>query len=317
MSQTTERQNIDRRASQRQSTDRRAADRRQPRPMLPAWTEPGRAVVVGVDGSPCNRAAVLWAAEEASATGRPLTLLLVLDDRALPGSPEDQSVPDQADDLVGWRLLNEVAREVSEQYPTAVVRKEMAVGADDCSLIARSEDQASLVVGRRGLGTFARLLVGSTSLSVTWHARVSVVVVPDGWSPEAHAGEAVVVGVDHQDIQAEVLRFAFMEARRRGARLVAAYGHESPRPRSEEALERAVAPYAREFPDVDVRLVHHSGHPLSVLLDEVGPSQLVVLGRHSARQRGAFPFGSVARGVLYYADTPVAIVPSRSQRLPL
>jgi nucleotide-binding universal stress UspA family protein len=283
-----------------------------PRPALPPWTEPARAVVVGVDGSRRNRAAIEWAAEEAIACGRPLTLLLVLDDRALP-----VPVHDTADDLLGWRLLNEVATDLAARHPAAVIRKEMAVGADDCGLIARSEEQACLVVGRRGLGTFARLLVGSTSLSVAWHASVPVVVVPEDWSPAVHAAEPVVVGVDHQDVQPEVLRFALLEARRRGAPLIAAHGHESPGLGSDSALERAVAPYRHEFPEVEIELLHRRGHPLSVLLDEVGPSQLLVLGRHSARRLGAFPFGSVARGVLHYADVPVAIVPSRSPRLPI
>jgi hypothetical protein len=38
--------------------------------MFPPWTEPGRAVVVGVDGTRRNRAAIDWAAEEATASGR-------------------------------------------------------------------------------------------------------------------------------------------------------------------------------------------------------------------------------------------------------
>jgi nucleotide-binding universal stress UspA family protein len=300
-------------------------ERRQPLPMFPPWTEPGKAVVVGVDGSRRNRAAIEWAAEEATACGRPLNLLLVIDDRALPMPPHG---PD-SEDMKGWRLLNYVATELANRYPDTVIRKEMAVGADDVSLIGRSEAQASLVVGRRGLGTFARLLVGSTSLSVAGHSRVPVIVVPDDWSPEAHAAHPVIVGIDHQDVQPEVLRFAFVEARRRGVPVIAAYGREAAAPESwpspedtaeydaheaEAALERALMPYRREFPGVEVRVVHHRGHPLSVLLDEVGPSQLLVLGRHSSRRRGGFPFGSVARGVLYYADSPVAIVPSRTSR---
>jgi nucleotide-binding universal stress UspA family protein len=307
-------------------------ERRQPLPMFPPWTEPGKAVVVGVDGSRRNRAAIAWAADEATASGRPLNLLLVLDEHSVPVPLHG---PD-SDDTQGWRLLNEVATELAERCPDAVIRKEMAVGADDVSLIARSEAQAALVVGRRGLGTFARLLVGSTSMSVAAHARVPVIVVPDGWSPEEHASDPVVLGIDHQDVQPEVARYAFVEARRRGVPLVAAYGHEAAASESWQSpegvtvydanlardsdrdsgasLEWALAPYRREFPGVEIRLVHRCGHPLSVLLDEVGPSQLLVLGRHSARRRGGFPFGSVARGALYYAEAPVAIVPPRYSR---
>ncbi|WP_369293433.1 universal stress protein, partial [Nocardioides sp.] len=42
--------------------------------------EPVRSIVVGVDGSERNRAAVAWGVELAAATGRPLDLLAVLDD---------------------------------------------------------------------------------------------------------------------------------------------------------------------------------------------------------------------------------------------
>lgn len=76
-----------------------------------------------------------------------------------------------------------------------------------------------------------------------------------------------------------------------------------------EALGQALARHRDAFPDVHVSIVDRPGHPLAVLLDEVGPSQLIVTGRHSDRRRGGFPFGSVAHGVLHYAEVPVALSP--------
>jgi nucleotide-binding universal stress UspA family protein len=129
--------------------------------------------------------------------------------------------------------------------------------------------------------------------------------------------------VDRRDVQPEVLHFAFTEARLRGVPLVAAHGRDLPamgwEPSTpaeavgaepdEHRLAQSLTPYAETYPDVDLSVVDHPGHPLAVLLDEAGPAQLLVLGRHRDRRREGFPFGSVAHGVLHYADVPVAIVP--------
>lgn len=283
----------------------------------PSWAAPDKAIVVGVDASERSHAAVSWALSEASAGARPLTMVHVLDKRHV-----RVPVLDQESDQHGWRLLSRWERELKSKAPEAAVRKELAAGAVDACLVSQSADQAVLVVGRRGLGSFTRLLVGSTSLSVASHARVPVVVVPEGWQVPAHVTEPVVVGVDHEDLQPAALHFAFAEARRRGVSLIAAHGREvleqdgnpatadeSSERDSAEALTRAVEPFARAFPDVEVSLLHRPEHPLTVLLDQAGPAQLLVLGRHSNRRRGGFPFGSVARAVVHYAEVPVAIVP--------
>jgi len=288
----------------------------------PTWAEPGRAVVVGVDGSERNQAAIDWACAEAVATHRPLTLLHVLDERGIPG-PFHRL---ETDDQHSWRLLNRVEGSIRGSAAGVSLRKELAVGPVDRCLVSRSAESSAIVVGRRGFGTFVRMLIGSTSLSVASHAQVPVIVVPDRWSPSEHSDEPVVVGIDHRDVQEEAVRYAFTEARRRGVMLLAVHGREVPGAdwdpempvtvnehevdhESRAALEHAVAPFRQEFPAVAVTLMSRRAHPLTVLLDQAGPTQLLVLGRHSHRRRGGFPFGSVARAVLHYAEVPVAIVP--------
>jgi nucleotide-binding universal stress UspA family protein len=278
-----------------------------------------RAVVVGVDGSERNRAAVGWAAAEAAAAGRPLLLVHVLDERHVPTPLHGLLTDDQA----AWRLLDGVGAELRARYPEVVLRTDVVVGGVATTLVDRSADEAVLVMGRRGHGTFVRLLIGSVALDVASRARVPVVVVPDGWSSDEHRAEPVVVGMDRRDVQPAVLELAFTEARLRGVPLVAAHGRDqpamgwapatSPGPGGVEAdehrLRDALAPYAEAFPDVELSILDNPGHPLAVLLDEAGPGQLLVLGRHRDRRTGGFPFGSVAHGVLHYADVPVAIVP--------
>jgi len=201
------------------------------------------------------------------------------------------------------------------------------VGRASTSLVDRSADQSALVVGRRGFGRFFRLLIGSTSVNVAGRARVPVVVVPDRWSADEHAATAVVVGIDHREGQPEVLHYAFTEARTRRVPLVAAHRRDLPdfgsdtsapyaglHPDVEHddasaALRQALEPYREAFPDVNVAVVDSTAHPLTVLLDEAGPTQLLVLGRHRVGKRDGFAFGSVAHGILHYAEVPVAVVP--------
>jgi nucleotide-binding universal stress UspA family protein len=276
-------------------------------------------VVVGVDGSERNRAAIGWAATEAVAAGRPLMLVHVVDERHVP-TPLHGLL---TDDQYAWQLLDGVEAELRERFPDLVLRTDVAVGGVATTLVARSVDEATLVMGRRGHGSFVRLLIGSVALDVASRARVPVVVVPDDWSSDEHRGDPVVVGLDRRDAQPAVLELAFTEARLRGVPLVAAHGRDLPAmgwepataaggeavEAEEHPLQDVLAPYAAAFPDVDLSMVDNPGHPLAVLLDEAGPGQLLVLGRHRDRRTGGFPFGSVAHGVLHYADVPVAIVP--------
>jgi nucleotide-binding universal stress UspA family protein len=291
----------------------------------PTWSDQSRAVVVGIDGSARNQAAVGWAIAAAKAGGRPLTLLYVLDERRVPSPFHAPGT----DDVQAWCLLDRVEAEVRSDASGVVIRKEVVVGPVAACLVDRSAQESALVVGRRGFGRFLRLLVGSTSVKVASLGHVPVVVVPDRWSPHEHASEPVVVGVDRRHLQPAVLHYAFSEARLRRVSLVAAHGRDQPtvawdtsappvpeldldQDASLGTLDDTLERYRRAFPDVDVSVIDRPEHPLTVLLDEVRPSQLLVLGRHGDHRHSGFPFGSVAQGVLFYAEVPVAIVPPSS-----
>ncbi|OKI18561.1 hypothetical protein A6A08_24650 [Nocardiopsis sp. TSRI0078] len=107
---------------------------------------------MGVDGSPASRAALEWAAREAA-------------DR------EDLAV--HAD-----RYVRAVVEEARGEH-TGDVPVSFAVVEDQAAhaLLSRDEGADLLVVGSRGRGGFAGLLLGSVSQSVLHHARVPVAVV--------------------------------------------------------------------------------------------------------------------------------------------
>ncbi len=281
---------------------------------------PRRAVVVGADGVDPNQAAVRWAIYEAEASNRPLHLICVEEDGVL--TPHHDRVPDA--DLTVLGLL---AADIARQRPELTVHHELAAGDPVSSLLAHSADQGVLVVGKRGLGTFARLLIGSTSIAVAGRCRVPTVIVPDSWHQGEHRHEPVVVGLDPEDLHTAALSYAFAEARRRGVGLVVAYGWEpraqllrDPAAVSAEInewkkhslarLTHAVAEIQSDFAGVHVEFAPRHGHPATVLLDVAGSAQLLVLGRHDDGRLGGFPYGSVTRNVLHHACVPVAVVPS-------
>jgi nucleotide-binding universal stress UspA family protein len=63
-----------------------------------------------------------------------------------------------------------------EQPPSVTVRAVTGYPAEE--LIAASREADLLVVGSRGAGGFARLLIGSVSNQVLHHAHCPVVMVP-------------------------------------------------------------------------------------------------------------------------------------------
>lgn len=289
------------------------------------WNDPERAVVVAVDGSERNRSAVAYATREAVRAGRPLTLLAVLDDYTIP-------IPHHGtggDDEHQWQLLNALRTTILRDHPGTDVRRDVQCGGTVPTLLDRSVEQGVLVVGKRGLGTFGRLMVGSTSIAVAGRSRVPVVIVPDGWDQDGHQDAPVVVGVRANDPDLGVLRYAFAAAASRGVPLHVVHAvHIDPllvwdpaldapayRVRADRAsaqLEEVLAPLRQEHPAVDATVVESSGHPAGVLLERSADAQLLVLGRQHEGHVG-FTLGSVARAVLHYAEIPVAVVPPTEQ----
>jgi nucleotide-binding universal stress UspA family protein len=65
---------------------------------------------------------------------------------------------------------------IGETVPDVLVSVETGDAAEE--LVRASSDAEMLVVGSRGSGGFAKLLMGSVSSQVTHHAACPVVVVP-------------------------------------------------------------------------------------------------------------------------------------------
>lgn len=290
------------------------------------WAQTHKPIVVAVDGSERNRSAVKWAAGEAAAVGCQVVLVTAVEDHPvhLPHFSvrgRDQQVRDMlADAREGVRHL------VSEQSIDTYVD----AGSPVEVLLRRSADARMLVVGKRGLGGFARLLVGSTSIAVAGRAKVPVAIVPDAWNQEEHKNAPVVLGIDPARPEHNPIHLAFSRAQRLGVPLIAVRGREVPTAYSWDAVAMATAISEWEqasdtefgrivdlwrdrFADVEVQAVHSPSHPAMAVLEAAENAQLVILGRHTDSKLGGFAFGSVTRAVLHYSTCPVIVVPTEEQ----
>jgi nucleotide-binding universal stress UspA family protein len=123
-------------------------------------------VVVGVDGSKASLRALSWAVAQARLAGAVLTPLCV---RGGGGGAPDE------DELASLRAAAEAAGSAAE--PTVPVEPQLRRGNVSHELLAAAADADLLVIGSRGRGGFASLLLGSTSSQVAGHATRPVVVV--------------------------------------------------------------------------------------------------------------------------------------------
>ena len=137
-------------------------------------------IVVGVDGSGHSRKALERAAAEAACHGVPLTVLVVHQAvRDVYGRAshyqDDADLTEKAKEAAKAET-DEVVSGLSAKPASVTVTAAHGLPADE--LIKASEGADMIVVGRRGAGGFARLLMGSVSDQVVRYAHCAVLVIP-------------------------------------------------------------------------------------------------------------------------------------------
>jgi nucleotide-binding universal stress UspA family protein len=280
-------------------------------------------VVAGVDGSADAGLAVDLAAWEADRRHAPLRLVcgfrpVYAYGMVSTGYDLVRHVRD-LDDM----LLAESAR-VARRYPDLPVATEVVQGGPASVLVDKSRAAQLVVVGSRGLGGFASLLLGSVSAQVAAHAKAPVIVV----RPPAVEGSRdipgsgpVVVGVDGSTGSPAAVQFAFEEAAARRHELIALYawgtmpydgGDNNPwvgQDIADTALAEALLGWREKYPEVPVQ--HHAIHslaPVQTILDQSAGAGLIVVG---PRGHGGFTgllLGSVGDALVRHAKAPIAIV---------
>lgn len=287
-------------------------------------------VVVGVDGSRLATRAAVWAAHEAASLGVALRVVSawtmpVVIATGFGGAWVDPQLLQEAADAAAADAASVVRDELGDHAPkivTAAPRGDAARQVLDASV-----DASMLVLGTRGRGGFASLILGSVSTACVHHATVPTVVLDDTAGLPG-CGD-VVVGIDDSTGAAAALRWAATEAGRLGAKLIVVHGSDVPNAmppggidygetRSDEfrgaanhlmADMVAVATAGLERPPAAISFRPIELTATQSLLSEAKGAGLLVVG---SRGRGGFTgllLGSVSQQCIHHAVCPVVVVP--------
>jgi nucleotide-binding universal stress UspA family protein len=138
-------------------------------------------IVVGVDGSEGSKHALEWALRQAKLTGDSLDIMTSweIPTWAAASSVAGGVEPPIEYDFVGEaeRQLRETVAEVVGDKSGVTLREVVLEGHPATALVKASEDADLLVVGSRGHGEFAGMLLGSVSMYVSTHATCPVVIM--------------------------------------------------------------------------------------------------------------------------------------------
>lgn len=268
------------------------------------------AIAVGFDGTESGRAAVSLAADEAARRTRTLRILHVV---------QSESAISAAAELLAQ------AADLAREHSVAEVDTEVLIGDPVEQFVERSAGFDLLVVGR-GQADPVHTVLGSVAIGVMARAHCPVLVV--GESMANAEGGTVVVGVDEHGA-AEALELAFVEARNRGASVVAVHAWHYPESsgvgnmlplvyapdefarEQTSVLHEAVRPFRERFPAVPVTEVPTESSATRALLEAAADARMLVLG---SRERGPIKgllLGSVGQWAVRHAPCPVLIAHAR------
>jgi len=279
-------------------------------------------IVVGVDGSEGAAVALRWAVEEGQARGEPVAALMAwgyLDQHhTVAGADFD---PTYGEPEARLALDTAVTEALGDDAAAGVERIVVCDLAPD-ALLDASGPEDLLVVGARGHGGFAGLLLGSVSRKVLGHAKGPVAVVRP--EPADQAAGPIVVGVDASAVGRVALAWALDEARARGRELRAVHAWSAPfvggYPFGGATFDQGIVEEgAREVLTDVLGAADTSGvtvHPVlaygtgsSALLEEAPGASLVVVGSRGLGGLTRWLLGSVSHQVAHHAPGTVVVVP--------
>jgi len=138
-------------------------------------------IVVGVDGSEPSQQALRWGAHFAAAFGARLDAVIAWE---FPSSYGWASVPpdwNPGQDME--KVLEDTVPAVFGDQPPAALHQQVREGGAARVLLEACKGATMLIVGSRGHGGFAGLLLGSVSSNVAEHASCPVLVIHGDQAP--------------------------------------------------------------------------------------------------------------------------------------
>jgi nucleotide-binding universal stress UspA family protein len=282
-------------------------------------------IVLGIDGSAESRKALRWAVAEARRQDAGLRIVTAYTYtwplETMGGLPEQ---PDYANQRF-TEIVDSAVAEARALEPGVEVTGTVVLGDPVQTLLDAGRNAAMIVVGSRGLGGFASLLLGSVSQQIATHATGTVVVVRG--RADASSGP-IVVGFDDSPSAQRALALAFEQAQRRGCALQVVRGFTLPIPprgadmppllydqnavrdAAANDLNTAMTPWREKYPTVEVQALTGSGSPAKNLVELSGKASLLIVGSRGHGTIVGTLLGSVGLQLLHHADCPVLIAHS-------
>lgn len=146
-------------------------------------------IVVGVDGSSHSKAALRWAVTQARRIGARVEAISAWEQPATVGYPYGWSPDIHDGDIIATvaeKVLADAVAEVAGQYDEPVeIRTTVVHGHPADVLIEAATGAQMLIVGSRGHGTYAGVLLGSVSRQCVEHAPCPVLIMPRDPQPRS------------------------------------------------------------------------------------------------------------------------------------
>lgn len=285
-------------------------------------------VVVGYDRSPSADRALAQAGREAAWRGAAVEVVTAFHWIAVTTPVAYVPMNVEAALKTGAEeMANAGARWLREHQPGMSVGSRAIAGATADVIASAARNAELLVLGNRGRGGFAGLLLGSVSTRTLGFASCPTMIVRG--TPTEPAG-SIVLGLDIDDPGEESIEFAFAEAALRRARLrvISAWGVDraggfDPGIAAEIALAKArtavgarttletlLNPWPAKYPDVRLDIEVTDDTPGAALVKAGETAGLIVAGAHRRGDGGlGMRVGPIAHAVLHHAQCPVVIVP--------
>lgn len=283
-----------------------------------------RPLIVGVDGSEPGMQALDWAADEAARRGAGLRILHASRWERYEGHAPSLGLGREGGRQLAEHIVAQAAERARKRAPGVVTSAQVTPSDPVGALVEASRDAALIVVGSRGHGTFAGLLLGSVSLPVAARAEAPTVVVR-GHDKNVQGGfDEIVLGLGDPERASAPVEFALREAEQRGAGLLALRAwrcpaHEVPdyptddigahRVRAENELTAALHEAHAAHAGVPLREAPREGNARDLLVEASALGDLLVVGARRRRSGVGLQLGPVGHAVLHHSACPVAVVP--------
>lgn len=273
--------------------------------------------IVGVDGSEGSDDALRWAEAHAPTRAKSIRLVRAWLVTVAGGSGDlGAQVMLEAEPHTAHADVDQLSARLG---PLGVsVESAVEYGGPSEVLLGSTRDADLLVLGRRGLGGFRRLLVGSVSHQCATHARVPVVVVPTESRTDGRLGH-VAVGFDGSPAAEAALSWALgFTSEATLIRVICAgwrtdvdtnivdEGTDKSQLGLRSAVDRLVGAADRGS---TVECVFVDGSPRDVLTEASSAADLLVVGERGHRGLSAMLLGSVTTVVLHRSSCPIVVIP--------